>query len=113
MRDIDIGEEQKIDRFLSNGCDCRGDAKCCSRFSKDEYRSNRCQWQELDHDSCDLAVMGHLMSCQDLSQELERSQSHRRGKARERYRGMYFHRGIKVTNLKKCKLNCKLYCTIH
>ena len=101
MREIDVQEDIKIDNFLTEGCDCRSGLKCCAQFSKDEYRSFRSQWQELEHDNCDMAVMGHLMSCQNLTEELDRSQSHRATKSRERYQVMYWHRGNKVSDLNK------------
>ena len=95
-REIDIKEERKVDAFLSKGCSCRRGRQCCNLFSKDYYLRKREECQELSRECLDIAVMGYLIGCQNTSNTLDRSTTHREGKKRERIITTYYHAGHKV-----------------
>ena len=96
MRTIDLKEKDLIDRFLTNGCDCKKGVPCHTLFTREYYETVRAQCQELDRSALDMVIMGYLLGSLNASTEVQRSSSHRVPKERERQRLIYYHRGQKV-----------------
>ena len=49
-RDVDIAEENRIKKFIQEGCGCTCTRWCSSLFSEEHYLTVRAQCQELEHD---------------------------------------------------------------
>ena len=96
MRSIDLREKEVIDRFLSDGCDCKKGVPCHTLFTREYYETVRAQCQELDRSTLDMVIMGYLLGSLNTSTEVARSSSHRTPKERERQRLKYYHRGQMV-----------------
>lgn len=64
-RPLDVEEEQKVDKFWTNGCGCKiGPQKeqCCLQFSKDEIAALRDTILELSSTERDFLVLGFILA---------------------------------------------------
>ncbi len=80
MRDVDVKEEENIDKFVHDGCGCQlaGGQPCSSYFTADYYRSVRSQMAEMTHTELDLVVMGQIMAHIHSTPNTSTSKCHRK-----------------------------------
>lgn len=65
QRDLDVTEEQIIQKFVRDGCKCDlgpNHSSCSSSIPVDHFRSVRCQMADLTNDELDLVIMGQVMA---------------------------------------------------
>ena len=92
-RDIDTREEEMISLFVETGCGCQLYKKgpCIGAFTTDHIKTTRNSCAELDKESLDMLVLGHIVAM-NVSSDLKKTTS----KERLRSSSAYFHQGIKV-----------------
>ena len=64
-REEDISEEEKIEQFVTEGCQCNLGPKktpCYKKITVDHYKSVRSQMKELTYEELDLVVLAQLMA---------------------------------------------------
>ena len=91
-REEDISEEEKIEQFVTEGCQCNLGPKktpCCKKITVDHYKSVHSQMKELTHEELDLVVLAQLMAT------LFRA-STTRSEERSRTYTFFFHGGERI-----------------
>ena len=80
-------------RFMTAGCGCR--RNCTSHFSKDHVLEVRAQCHELTRENLDMALLGQLMACLNISDSVVTECRHAET-PRHRSRANYSHQGRQV-----------------
>ena len=100
MRDLDIEEENKIEDFAMNGCNCQLGPKntpCCKQFSTDHYQELRCWCSEMTRAEKDMVIKAQVMALTDTSTSTRHYLEHRHSQQdRQKERASYLHHGKRV-----------------
>ena len=99
-RDIDIAEDEKVAKFISQTCGCAlHDGNPCSMaFSTEHISAIRDQCSSMSRSSLDFLLIGHIMANTSTSDFVHHS---RLQKKREKERSNYYHHGIRVKTKQK------------
>ena len=101
MRDVDIKEEENLDKFVREGCGCKlaNGEPCSSYFTTEYYRSVRSQMAELTRTELDLVVMGQIMANINCSPYTSTTKCHRKATERKQTNVTFSHLGHPVCRI--------------
>ena len=100
--DLDISaedktEEERIEMFIRDGCDCSQAPKCSNILTKETIMKGRQESLELTKDELDLVVMAQIRSLRSIhEQPTSRTSHHSSEHAVTRSRSEYYLHGVRI-----------------